>query len=156
MKIHLRKLKSSDNFDLFAIYSNPEVSFPGGFKPIKSLLEMDELINQLYPNNEVIVYKDKVIGIIGIDHIEDGVGMLGFLIHEDYWNQGFGTEACKHYLPKAKEMGYDTLYADCLLNNIASQKLLKKIGFKYINDYIRPLSGYEQPQQLHLYKKELL
>ena len=150
----LRPIEITDEKDILEIYANPNVTYPAGFHPTTSPKEVITILKNNY-FDLAIVQDNKVIGIIGVDYIEEGVGMLGFLLNEHYWHQGFGYQACLLYIKKLQKLNFHTLYADCFIDNIASQKLLLKLGFEYQNDYLRSFSGYKYPMICHLYKKEI-
>jgi len=150
----LRPIEKTDEKDIFEIYTNPNVTYPAGFHPIRNTQEVITILNNNY-FDLAIIHNNKVIGIIGVDLIEEGVGMLGFLLNENYWHQGLGYQACLLYIEELKKLHFHTLYADCFIDNIASQKLLLKLNFEYLNDYVRSFSGYHYPMKCHLYKKEI-
>ena len=91
------------------------------------------------PNNELwysyflIIFDNKAVGTIGPkgkrknnDEIEIGYG-----INKKYWNNGIMTETvnmfCDYYFTKLK---IKTIYAYTDVDNISSQKVLEKNGFK--------------------------
>jgi RimJ/RimL family protein N-acetyltransferase len=62
---------------------------------------------------------------------EDGeLGILGYSILPEFWNMGFATEACKRIVNFGFEyLELSTMQASTTENNIASMKVLEKIGF---------------------------
>lgn len=76
------------------------------------------------------------IGWCGLKHMPDPCIIdLGYRFLKNSWGKGYATEAARHTL----EYGFRNLYIDIItgrahIENIASQKVLKKIGMKYIRD----------------------
>ena len=60
-------------------------------------------------------------------------GDFGYIIHPDYWNKGFATEAAKallYFMVKNKDI--KKIEATCDRLNIASQRVLKKCGLQNV------------------------
>jgi ribosomal-protein-alanine N-acetyltransferase len=54
---------------------------------------------------------------------------LWFKIHRDYWNKGFATEALKAVIKFTfEDLSLHRSEAACVVNNIGSIKVLKKVG----------------------------
>jgi RimJ/RimL family protein N-acetyltransferase len=71
---------------------------------------------------------------------------LGYVLHKKYWGKGYATElaqACVEFVfhnhPDIKR-----IVAVTVLNNIASQHILSKIGFKFITNIISKEYGKEK------------
>lgn len=58
---------------------------------------------------------------------------LGYNLHPDYWQQGYGTEMLTHLVKymRSKHEGL-SIYAECDSRNTASRRLLEKIGFELV------------------------
>ena len=71
----------------------------------------------------------RTIGIITLR--KDGeLGILGYSVLPEFWNMGFATEACKRIVAFGFEcLELSTIRASATENNIASMKVLEKIGF---------------------------
>ena len=71
----------------------------------------------------------RTIGIITLR--KDGeLGILGYSILPKFWNMGFATEACKIIVTFGFEyLELSTIQSSTTENNIASVKVLEKIGF---------------------------
>lgn len=58
-------------------------------------------------------------------------GEIAYHIHENQWGKGYATEAAKGLIDYCfKTLKMHKLYADTEPSNIASQKVLEKLGFK--------------------------
>lgn len=71
-----------------------------------------------------------VVGCIGVDLMETGNIELGYWIARDHWNKGYATEAGRAALANAKSLGYDQVEASHFVDNPASGRVLRKLGFQ--------------------------
>ncbi len=74
----------------------------------------------------------EVIGCIGLDlndDEQDNTIELGYWIARKHWGHGFATEAGNAVIRVAKTLGYKRIVAEHFLDNPASGKVLKKLGF---------------------------
>lgn len=72
----------------------------------------------------------KIIGGVGIGiHPDDG-HELGYWIARPYWGLGFATEAARAVLGIARTMNMPRLTSSHMVDNPASGKVLRKLGFK--------------------------
>ena len=70
----------------------------------------------------------QIIGSVGLGEYEDGVE-LGYWIARPFWGQGYATEAAGGVLEVARLLGYRTINAGHFLDNPASGRVLRKLGF---------------------------
>ena len=71
------------------------------------------------------------VGIVNIDHIHKN-GEITYFIGEDYWNQGYATEAVKVMLDFAfKQLNLERVQGRCMTQNAASLRVMQKCHFKY-------------------------
>ena len=79
---------------------------------------------------------DELLGGISLSNVRRGValtGSLGYWVGAGYARLGFMTEALAAMMNFAfDQLGLHRLEAACLMNNVASQGLLKKSGFQQI------------------------
>lgn len=60
---------------------------------------------------------------------------IGYNLARDCWGKGFATEAAKRIVEFAKdELKTKQLFATHAIDNVASEKIIKKIGFTYMNE----------------------
>ncbi len=71
----------------------------------------------------------QIIGSAGLGEHEDGIE-LGYWIARPYWGRGFATEAARGVIEVARLIGYDGLSAGHFLDNPASGRVLRKLGFR--------------------------
>ncbi|KAF7870298.1 hypothetical protein EAF04_004044 [Stromatinia cepivora] len=79
--------------------------------------------------------KAKLIGAIGMIRFEAGHGAeVGYGLHAAYHGKGYATEAMELFLrvywSKEREGDWNTLVAAIDPENIASQRVVEKVGFK--------------------------
>lgn len=72
----------------------------------------------------------KIIGGAGIGTQPDGALELGYWIARPYWGLGFATEAARAVLSIARAMNLPRLTASHMVDNPASGKVLRKLGFQ--------------------------
>ena len=72
----------------------------------------------------------KIIGGAGIGTQADGSLELGYWIARPYWGLGFATEAARAVLGIARAMNLPRLTASHMVDNPASGKVLRKLGFE--------------------------
>ncbi len=143
MKCRIRKWELSDAKDLAAAPSNKKVQdnlrdglpYPyteqDGKEFISAMLSADE--NETFAF--AIMVDDKVVGSIGIfrqGNIHSQTAELGYYIAEEYWGKGIMTEAvkqiCAYVFAKSDII---RIYAEPFAYNIASCRVLEKVGFQY-------------------------
>ena len=80
---------------------------------------------------------DQLMGVVGVFRRgEDTALELGYWIGKPYWNQGYTTEACSAVLREAQQsLGVTRIVAGVFVDNPASLKVLRKLGFKSLETY---------------------
>ncbi|WP_251388792.1 GNAT family N-acetyltransferase [Mediterraneibacter agrestimuris] len=143
MKCRIRKWELSDAKDLAAALSNKKVQdnlrdglpYPyteqDGKEFISAMLSAEE--NETFAF--AITVDNMVIGSIGIfrqGNIHRQTAELGYYIAEEYWGKGIMTEAvkqiCEYIFAKSDII---RIYAEPFAYNIASCRVLEKVGFQY-------------------------
>jgi RimJ/RimL family protein N-acetyltransferase len=80
---------------------------------------------------------------------EEQVHELGFHLRPKYWGQGFAVEAARTVIPFAFErIGAKGLSAGHHPGNLASKKVLEKLGFRYTHDEFFAALGIDIPYYL--------
>jgi len=140
-RLILREVVASDAEDIFAYSRGPNTGLNAGWKPHETLGETREIMKEVFLDQEsvfgiVLKETNKLIGNIGLikDYMRenDSVRMLGYALGEDFWGQGFMTEAAEVVI----EFGFETMQLDlisatCFPFNVRSRRVLKKLGFCY-------------------------
>jgi ribosomal-protein-alanine N-acetyltransferase len=75
-----------------------------------------------------------ILGRMNLVDIEksEGLGHIGYRVGKAYTGKGIANKALKLLLETTSKLGLKQISAKTTTNNIASQKVLEKNGFKYI------------------------
>lgn len=118
---------------MFAVYSDTRAMAYWSTAPhedrsvTQALLDRRIAAWQAAPLNFQITLDDHYIGNAGNFMLNE----IGFILHPDYWRQGFVTEAMCAIIPYLfAKTTHQTLIADADPNNAASVGLLQSLGFR--------------------------
>lgn len=143
-RLLLRKFKEDDGKEIFDTWlSDADVAKYMIWNSHNDLEEtnnwLEKSINK-YNNNQIYNWgielkeNNKLIGSISANAFDDNNECyeIGYTIGKKYWNNGYATEALKAIIRFLnKEVGISKLICRCAIENIASEKVIKKAGFKY-------------------------
>lgn len=65
-------------------------------------------------------------------------GNIGYEIDEDYRGNHYSLLACQLVLPIAKHYNMDKIYLTCNYDNVASYKIIEKLGASLIEETVPP------------------
>ena len=142
-RLILRKLRISDDRDIFEYAKVPEVSRYVTREPHKSIEDARAFINwnlERYNKGEIgewaIELKEtgRVIGSIGFVELDkvNFCGTVGYALSKEYWGKGIMTEAVKRIIRFAfEEMGLNRVEAVHIPENEASGRVMQKAGMLY-------------------------
>ncbi len=76
--------------------------------------------------------RDNIIGTIGFNNFtKRHRANIGFDLQADFWNNGYLTEAIKTVIEFGfRNLDINRIEAEVMQGNVASEKVLAKIGFK--------------------------
>ena len=97
----------------------------------------DDPENYLFFTEFLIVLKEssQIIGSIDYKYVpRDGVTEVGYGLNPNYEGRGYMTEALRAFLKLGKELGIRTVRADTLPDNLKSQRVLKRCGFRFLRE----------------------
>ena len=141
-RLHIRELESMDIYNVHQLHSLPEtdefntLGIPETIEVTEKFLSKWLFEKQQQPRNSYafgIDLKDskKFIGLIGMNLGKQNyrTAEVWFKVHKDFWRRGYTTEA----LTKLLDFGFNGLNlhrieAGCAVENIASSKVLEKVG----------------------------
>lgn len=138
-RLVLRNWQTNDVNDLFDIMKNTSVSM-GGWKPHSDINTTFEILKEYIKSDErwAIELKNngKVIGSIRLyPDINRGkyyAKLINYVLSEDYWGNGYMTEAIRRIIKFVfEEMDIDLLTAFHYPDNIKSKRVLERCGFEY-------------------------
>lgn len=70
---------------------------------------------------------------------------MGYFIDEAYAGQGYATEACEKLTHNGfHELQLNRIYARCMVRNIASQRVLQKIGMRHEGRFLQEFKKDDQ------------
>jgi RimJ/RimL family protein N-acetyltransferase len=72
----------------------------------------------------------RIVGGIGVGRREDASLELGYWVARPFWGLGFATEAGRQLLRTVRANGLPRLTAGHFIDNPASAKVLRKLGFR--------------------------
>lgn len=150
-RLLIRELLPSDVDGIYALDSDPEVHKYLGNRPIKDktqALELIQFIRQQYQENGIgrwaMVEREtnQFIGWTGFKLMTELTNNhmnyydLGYRLQRKYWGQGFAEESAIASLKYGFEiLKLKEIVAMAHVDNIASNKILKKIGFQYLDTF---------------------
>ena len=143
-RLIIRPFKETDARDLFEYLSLPQTYIYEPGEPITAE-EAKKKAAERSKGNEfyAIVLKDKMkmIGHLSFIQIEPKKFLtweLGYIFNPDYHNQGYASEASKALIQYAfHKFKAHRVIAHCNQENIASWKLLEKIGMRREGHFIK-------------------
>ena len=146
-RVIIRDITILDAPDIYEYAKNENVSKTAGFKAHESIDETISIIDTILKlDTYAIVYKknNKVIGTICLQKKLDDIYEIGYSLGEEYWNNGIMTEVIKEILKYAfMEKNAYEIDAGCFLNNLSSQRVLIKCGFKFMGIHEKDFLNYD-------------
>lgn len=140
MKIETKRLTISE-FDMDMAESVHRESLMGCYASGEGPL--------VYP----ILLKDNTyIGYVQAVPFDDGTWEIGYHIGGNYTKQGYATEAVTAFLPVImKQLDITEIRGICLVDNLASVKVMERCGFICLYDGIGDYQGEEQKIRKYVY-----
>lgn len=150
-RLLLRQWKDSDYEPFSLITSNPEVM--NFFPKILNRQESDALAKQIKYLIDIkgwglwaveLLETQEFIGCIGMHPQPSKFDFspcieIGWRIDPKFWNQGYATEGAEACLRFAfEELVFDEIVAFTSQDNLASQKVMQKIGMHFSHDFLHP------------------
>ena len=148
-RLILRDLQESDLPALIAMNQDSDVMqyFPKPYSQAESL--------RLYQGiqDEVKAYgyslwaveektSQEFIGLVGLHHSDLRIFAgkeaveIGWRLRKEFWNRGYATEAAQACLDFAfQQAGLSEVYSFTSLLNLPSQKVMQKLGMKFVKEF---------------------
>lgn len=140
----LRHWKESDAKCLYNLAKNPNIGPVAGWPPHQSVEDSLNIIKTVFTRDEcyAVLKEDALIGCVELlihpncNHWwGEGSAELGYWIGEDYQGQGYATEASEALINRAfGELDIERIYASFRQENLASKRVLEKLGFEYYSE----------------------
>ena len=129
------------------------------FETEQDALETLEFLISVYSSKEgPLVYpiflKDNTnIGYVQLIPLNETEFEIGYHIAKNYTGKGYATEALKAFLEYIKEEHkLEYVIGVCLKDNIASSKVMEKVGFVKTFDGIASYQGEDRPIYRYIYR----
>jgi RimJ/RimL family protein N-acetyltransferase len=131
-RLLLRRPRADDLDAFFAIMSDAR-----GMRYWSTLPHADREVTRAWLNQKIertaaggedftVELEGRVVGEVGAGRLPD----FGFMIHPDYWGRGIASEAAAAFIDYAFSRKLtDRLLADVDPRNLASLRVLEKLGF---------------------------
>lgn len=134
-RLILRPLKQSDAEDFVKIKKKSHaIGLVNTIKKAKTWIRNANLVKHGFFLGVVLKENKKVIGILELCHLDwfdNKAGEICYHFNKAYWGKGYATESAKELINFCfKKLKFRKVYADTDHDNYASQKVLKKLGFK--------------------------
>ena len=149
-RLVLREIDYQDAQGMFELDSDPDVHRYLGNNPIKrkgeAVSTIDYIRNQ-YKQDGIgrwaVIEKatNEFIGWAGLKYEKEvrkemNYYDLGYRLKRKFWGKGFATEAAIESLSYGfVTLGLHEIYAGAHVNNIASNKILRKVGFHHLETF---------------------
>lgn len=129
--IVLRKINLEDAPDMFEYAKNPIIGKMAGWNAHKSIDETISIIKTLeLLKTYSIIYENKMVGSIGYEIIQNKL-ILGYALSQDYWGKNIMHRSLiALFVYVFKRLNIEVIEATTYLDNLKSQNVLLKLGFK--------------------------
>jgi ribosomal-protein-alanine N-acetyltransferase len=165
-RLILRHLKSEDASVIYSIVGSPEFPKQLPLKEMDSLQKIETWLNRLIELWEkgrvyswIMEERDsgQLLGQVTLSKIEgDKKWALAFWTHPEHWGKGYATEGAERILKFGfEELGAKTIWAAAGKWNLGSNRVLEKLGFKYIGDNPQGYFSKGEPIPTHEYEISL-
>ena len=146
----MREIKEDDVQGIFDLDSDPEVHQYLGKKPIASLEDAAstiEYIRNQYKKDDIgrwaVIEKqsNEFVGWSGLKYereVREDMDYydLGYRFRKKFWGKGYATESSLESLKYGFQvMGLKEIFAGAHIENIASNRVLQKVGFRHIETF---------------------
>jgi len=139
----LRRIRESDDKDMFDYTSNPIVTKYLSWNPHSDIIQTQKYITSLiaeYNSTDSYAWaienkkSNKLIGIVRIFEVNyaNKRGELSYIINPLFQGKGLIVEALKAVVDiSIKEAGLNRIQAKCTPDNYASERVMQKLGMSY-------------------------
>ncbi len=141
-RLLLRRFKKEDARDLFSYLSDPEVV---RFEPY-SPMTLSACKNEAARRSEdgayiaVCLKEGPLIGNLYVASGSYSTCEIGYVLNRAYWRKGYGEESVRALLRHLfMSAGVRRVVARCSDENIASWRLLEKLGFRKEGHFLKEL-----------------
>jgi len=157
-RLQLRHIVPSDADFLFDLYNQPAFIEHIGDRGVSSLAKAHQFVEGVLANYEkhgfwLYLVEDRLtgeaVGINGLikrDYLD--APDIGFAISQTHWSKGYAYESSLAVLEHARHLKLEKLFAIISPTNVASTKLIEKLGF----DFVKQEQLTPEEQAVNLYR----
>ena len=151
-RLVLRPWTLDDGAALYRHARNPQVGPSAGWPAHTTIADSHRAITDVLiaPEEYAITLRGEPIGSVGL-HLP-GEPELGYWIAAEHQGHGYATEAARAVLDRAfTQLGVEKVSANAAVDNVASQRVLEKLGFTYLRTAQRFLAPLGIHRESHYY-----
>lgn len=141
-RLILRPINSKDAYDIFININNDQEVLAYFGAPYHENFNASSIDSLVYLSNDPQAYcwgielkeTHECIGIMLQQNRNDYTGSIevGYAIGSRFWNKGYVSEALSEVINYLfKVVNYHKISAGCIMDNVASKRVLEKCGFTY-------------------------
>lgn len=98
---------------------------------LKAIAKSEEIPCNNYHYAAIRKSSGKLIGAANLDIVSEDEAEIGWILHRDYWKQGFGTEIGSRILEFGfSELGLHRIIAHCDTENYGSYRVMEGLGMR--------------------------
>ena len=141
-RLILRKLINDDAFEMFSSWASDEdVAKYMTWNPHKNIEETKMILSMWvkeYENPKTLRYgitlkhTNQLIGSIDVVGYRFDCPVIGYCLSKEHWNNGYMSEALSSLIERIFSLGYKKILIEADENNIGSNRVIQKCGFKFI------------------------
>jgi putative acetyltransferase len=140
-RLILRPFEEKDLHDFHFYSKDPAVGPSAGWPPHETMAQTREVLLRFMSEDSVWAMEDKtshkIIGSVGLHRDErrdrsETIRMIGYALGKNWWGKGYMTEAVKRVIKHLfEEKGLDLITVYHFSQNLRSQRVIEKCGFRY-------------------------
>ena len=155
-RLILRKITSDDLEMIYSWMNDPEVTKYEDWIPHESVEYTRGFISWLtgdYKSEQTYCWSmqlgEEMVGFAMVAGVNEWEGSIAYYLKRDLWSNGYATEAVDAIMNYMfVEVGVDSINAKHSINNIASGKVLKKVGMRY-RGHVKEFEYYTSKSEWH-------
>lgn len=148
MVVSLRKIKLSDKKYFTKWWNDSDLrKLTSGETGLISDKKVDKHFLAMIDNKNdyhfMIIFNQKAIGHVNLSKRKNSWHETQIIIGEkEYWGKGYGTEAIKELIKRAKSKGISKIYLEVRPDNLRAIRAYEKCGFQKIRIIKYPKNKY--------------
>ncbi|AOW19986.1 GNAT family N-acetyltransferase [Urechidicola croceus] len=125
------------NINVMRFVRGKAMTFDEDKKDLQELIEFyDKKDNDFWIYAVERKIENKFVGTIAFVKDSNNDDEIGYRFLEKYWGNGYGTEIVEGMIEYCKKNGFKKLVACVANDNIASDKIIKKAGFQFVESFV--------------------